>query len=119
VGSGQRVGYIRVSSVGQNPGRQLDGVEVDRVFTDTVSGKSAARPQLQAIVSLADSCNLNAVTDVVSDNYEKLSLLLQGRDGWPPEVQDGERYWYFGVVGAASLTVTREGDGRVRDVPGR
>ncbi len=49
--SGQRVGYIRGSSVGQNPGRQLDGVELDRVFTDTVSGKSAARPQLQAMLA--------------------------------------------------------------------
>jgi hypothetical protein len=26
--------------LGQNPERQLDGVEVDRVFTDTVAGKS-------------------------------------------------------------------------------
>jgi len=51
VASGQRVGYIRVSSVGQNPARQLDGAEVDRVFTDTVSGKSAARPQLQAMLA--------------------------------------------------------------------
>ena len=51
MGSRQRVGYIRVSSVGQNPGRHLDGIEVDRVFTDTVSGKSAARPQLQAMLA--------------------------------------------------------------------
>jgi DNA invertase Pin-like site-specific DNA recombinase len=51
VAGGQRVGYIRVSSVGQNPARQLDGVEVDRVFTDTVSGKSATRPQLQAMLA--------------------------------------------------------------------
>lgn len=48
--SGQRVGYIRVSSVGQNPGRQLDDLELDRVFTDTVSGKSADRPQLSAML---------------------------------------------------------------------
>ena len=48
---GQRVGYIRVSSVGQNPARQLDGAGLDRVFTDTVSGKSAARPQLQAMLA--------------------------------------------------------------------
>jgi DNA invertase Pin-like site-specific DNA recombinase len=51
VAGGQRVGYIRVSSVGQNPGRQLDGVELDRVFTDTVSGKSTTRPQLQAMLA--------------------------------------------------------------------
>lgn len=48
--SGQRVGYIRVSSLGQNPDRQLDGVEVDTLFTDTVSGKSTDRPQLQALL---------------------------------------------------------------------
>ena len=49
--SGQRVGYIRVSSVGQNPARQLDGIELDRVFTDTISGKSTSRPQLQAMLA--------------------------------------------------------------------
>ena len=27
---GQRVGYIRVSSAGQNPGRQLDRIGLDR-----------------------------------------------------------------------------------------
>ena len=37
--SGQRVGYIRVSSVGQNPERQLDAVEADTVFTDTGAGQ--------------------------------------------------------------------------------
>jgi DNA invertase Pin-like site-specific DNA recombinase len=50
VASGQRVGYIRVSSLGQNPERQLDGVEMDRVFTDTVSGKSMQRPALSALL---------------------------------------------------------------------
>ena len=48
---GQRVGYIRVSSLGQNPERQLDGLELDRVFTDTVSGKSVDRPQLAAMLA--------------------------------------------------------------------
>jgi hypothetical protein len=36
---GKRVGYVRVSSVDQNEGRQLDGVEVDKTFTDKASGK--------------------------------------------------------------------------------
>jgi DNA invertase Pin-like site-specific DNA recombinase len=52
VANGQWVGYIRVSSRGgQNPERQLNGVEMDRVFTDTVSGASTARPQLQALLA--------------------------------------------------------------------
>ena len=43
---GQRVGYVRVSSIDQNPDRQLDGVELDRVFTDKASGRNTQRPQL-------------------------------------------------------------------------
>ena len=45
---GKRIGYIRVSSVDQNTLRQLDGVEVEKTFTDKASGKNTARPQLQA-----------------------------------------------------------------------
>jgi DNA invertase Pin-like site-specific DNA recombinase len=45
---GKRIGYIRVSSVDQNTARQLDGVELDKVFTDKASGKDTNRPQLKA-----------------------------------------------------------------------
>jgi DNA invertase Pin-like site-specific DNA recombinase len=44
---GKRVGYIRVSSVDQNDVRQLDGVELDKIFRDKASGKDTRRPQLQ------------------------------------------------------------------------
>jgi DNA invertase Pin-like site-specific DNA recombinase len=30
--------------VGQNPERQLDNIELDTVFSETVSGKSIQRP---------------------------------------------------------------------------
>lgn len=46
--TGKRVGYVRVSSVDQNTVRQLDGVELDKTFTDKASGKDVKRPQLQA-----------------------------------------------------------------------
>ena len=36
--TGQRVGYRRVSTVDQSPERQLDGIEVDRTYTDHASG---------------------------------------------------------------------------------
>ena len=39
--SGKQIGYIRVSSVDQNTERQLDGVDLDRVFEDKVSGASS------------------------------------------------------------------------------
>src|SRR6266567_2909561 len=45
---GKRIGYVRVSSVDQNTVRQLDGVQLDKVFTDKASGKDTNRPQLKA-----------------------------------------------------------------------
>jgi len=50
---GKRIGYIRVSTVDQNTVRQLDGVQLDKVFTDKASGKDTKRPQLQAALDYA------------------------------------------------------------------
>ena len=44
----KRVGYVRVSSIDQSTQRQLEGIQLDKVFTDKASGKDTARPQLQA-----------------------------------------------------------------------
>jgi DNA invertase Pin-like site-specific DNA recombinase len=43
---GERVGYQRVSTVDQNTDRQLDGVAVNKLFTDKASGKDIYRPEL-------------------------------------------------------------------------
>lgn len=45
--TGKRVGYIRVSTVLQNTVRQLDGILLDKTFTDKCSGRDTNRPQLQ------------------------------------------------------------------------
>jgi DNA invertase Pin-like site-specific DNA recombinase len=47
---GQRIGYIRVSTLDQHVERQLDGVDLDRTFTDHASGKDAKRPQLDLLL---------------------------------------------------------------------
>jgi DNA invertase Pin-like site-specific DNA recombinase len=44
--NGQRVG-----SFDQNPERQLDRIEVDRVFTDKASGKDTHRPELDRLLA--------------------------------------------------------------------
>lgn len=44
----KRIGYVRVSSVDQNTERQLDGIHLDKTFTDKASGKSTDRPHLTA-----------------------------------------------------------------------
>ena len=51
--TGQTFGYIRVSTLDQNTVRQLDGEQLDRVFTDQASGKDQNRPQLEALIDFA------------------------------------------------------------------
>lgn len=46
-GNGHNVGYVRVSSVGQNLDRQLDGIDLDKIFTEKASAKDAKRPVLK------------------------------------------------------------------------
>ena len=49
---GQIVGYARVSSVDQNEARQLQALgEVDRLFTEKVSGKNTDRAALQELLT--------------------------------------------------------------------
>lgn len=48
--AGQKIGYKRVSDEGQNLDRQLEGIQLDRVFQDKVSGKSVDRPALQEML---------------------------------------------------------------------
>src|SRR5580692_10195680 len=48
---GQQVGYLRVSSLDQNEVRQLEGLALNKTFTDKASGKDVKRPQLEAMQS--------------------------------------------------------------------
>jgi len=44
----QKIGYVRVSTIAQNTDRQLDGLVLDRVFTDKASGKDTRRPAYES-----------------------------------------------------------------------
>jgi len=39
---GQKIGYIRVSTIEQNTARQLEGIVLDKVFEDKASGKDTS-----------------------------------------------------------------------------
>ena len=48
------VGYVRVSSLDQNPDRQLEelnALQVEKIFMDKLSGKKTERPELQKMLS--------------------------------------------------------------------
>lgn len=46
----QKIGYIRVSSIDQNPDRQLQGIELDKKFIDMISGSKLNRPNLDMCI---------------------------------------------------------------------
>src|SRR5579875_2701650 len=77
---GQVVGYVRVSTAVQNTDRQLDGVPVDRMFEDRVSGKDTERPALQemlAYVRNGDTVMVHSL-DRLARNLDDLRSLVFG-----------------------------------------
>jgi DNA invertase Pin-like site-specific DNA recombinase len=77
---GKRVGYIRVSSVDQNTVRQLEGIRLDRVFTDKASGKDTKRPQLEALLEFVREGDLVVChsMDRLARNLDDLRKLVMG-----------------------------------------
>ena len=76
---GQRIGYCRVSSFDQNPGRQLEHIQVDRVFTDKASGKDINRPELDMLMSFVRDGDTVVVhsMDRLARNLDDLRRLVQ------------------------------------------
>ena len=48
--TGKKIGYVRVSTADQNTDRQLDGMDLDKIFTEKVSGKNRERPELSLLL---------------------------------------------------------------------
>ena len=77
--NGQRIGYIRVSSFDQNPERQLEQIQVNKVFTDKASGKDTQRPQLEALLTFirqGDTVVVHSM-DRLARNLDDLRRLVQ------------------------------------------
>lgn len=76
---GQEVGYVRVSSVDQNLDRQLDGIELEKVFTEKASAKDAERPQLRECIRYlrtGDRLNVHSI-DRLARNLIDLQNIIQ------------------------------------------
>jgi DNA invertase Pin-like site-specific DNA recombinase len=80
---GKRIGYVRVSSVGQSVARQLEGLELDKVFTDRASGKDVKRPQLQAALEYVRDGDVLVVhsMDRLARNLVDLRRLVEDLTG--------------------------------------
>lgn len=86
---GQRIGYQRVSTVDQNTARQLDGIELDKVFTDRASGKTADRPELARALEFIREGDVLVVhsMDRLARNVEDLRRIVRELTGKGVKVQ--------------------------------
>lgn len=76
---GQRIGYRRVSSADQNTARQLEGIEVDRMFEDKASGKDTNRPALAELMKYAREGDMVIVhsLDRMARNLDDLRRIVK------------------------------------------
>jgi DNA invertase Pin-like site-specific DNA recombinase len=82
--SGQKVAYIRVSSVDQNTDRQLEGMEFDDTFIDKVSGKDTNRLELTRClrhIRKGDTLHVHSIDRLAHNMADLLRLVdeLTGR----------------------------------------
>lgn len=72
------IGYIRVSSYDQHTDRQLEGIQLDKVFVDSVSGKDINRPALKECLSAlhrGDTLHVHSIDRLTRNLQDLLSLL--------------------------------------------
>jgi DNA invertase Pin-like site-specific DNA recombinase len=101
VRKGHRVGYIRVSTLDQNTERQLDGIRLDKVFTDKASGKDTKRPQLTAALEYVRSGDTLLVhsMDRLARNAEDLLRIVRELVGRGVSVEFGKNHLTFSGKG--------------------
>jgi DNA invertase Pin-like site-specific DNA recombinase len=80
---GQRIGYIRVSTLDQHTERQLEGIKVDKTFLDKASGKDTKRPQLDLLMRFVRSGDTVIVhsMDRLARNLDDLRRIVQTLTG--------------------------------------
>lgn len=85
-----QIGYVRVSGNRQNTDRQLDGITLDKTFTEKQSGKSASdREQLQMCIDYArdgDTLHVHSI-DRLARNLADLQVLAARINGKGVTVQ--------------------------------
>lgn len=77
---GQQIGYIRVSSDGQNTARQLEGIKLDKDFIDTMTGSTKNRPQLEECLNYlrkGDTLHVHSI-DRLARNLRDLQEIIEG-----------------------------------------
>ena len=72
------VGYIRVSSVDQKTGRQLEGIKLDEKFEDKISAKNTKRPALMDCMKFlrkGDKLHVHSIDRLARNLQDLLGIL--------------------------------------------
>ena len=75
-----KVGYVRISTKEQNTARQdllMESLEVERVYTDKMSGKSQERPELHRMIDFVregDSLTVESISRFARNTRDLLDL---------------------------------------------
>lgn len=76
-----RVGYIRISTKEQNTARQdelMKNLEVEKIYTDRMSGKNADRPELQKMMDFVregDTVTVESISRFARNARDLLNLI--------------------------------------------
>ena len=80
---GQEVGYKRVSSIDQKTDRQLDGMDLDRVFEEKVSGATRDREQLRLCMDYlraGDTLHVHSIDRLARNLKDLLNIVSELTD---------------------------------------
>ena len=86
---GHKIGYIRISTFEQNTNRQLEGIKLDKVFTDKALGKDTKRPELEALMQFVregDTVIVHSM-DRLARNLDDLRQIVQKLTGQGIKIQ--------------------------------
>lgn len=113
---GKDIGYIRVSTADQNIDRQLDGLALDKMYEEKISGATTNRPELQKCLDyLRDGDTLHVhsmdrlarsmrdIEDTVKALTERGITVRFHKEGWTfSESMDATQTLLFQMLGAVS-----------------
>ena len=105
--SGANVGYIRVSTVEQNSGRQLEDITLDKVFEDKVSGDGRERPgwnQCNAYLREGDTLYVHSI-DRLARSLANLHTIVKELNERGVEVHFVKENMTFGKCEASAFQV--------------
>ena len=83
-----KVGYIRVSTIEQNTGRQFEGfagkgIQLEKVFEEHISGKDRERPQLKAMLEYVregDTVYIESYSRLARNTRDLLNIIHELED---------------------------------------